>query len=146
MDGHRVIKLTPGQAIEIKSRWIEIDKLEKNEDYYRKAEILLKDTMEMYRQILAKANESQQLSLTEENLTSKQLEDLDEVREEILNKIKREQIFDHFIKVLSSISQQTSKLGGRNSNKLTRSLSQYKRYSRRRSNVGKRRQYSSRRK
>jgi hypothetical protein len=146
MDGHRVIKLTPGQAIEIKSRWIEIDKLEKNEDYYRKAEILLKDTMEMYRQILAKANESQQLSLTEENLTSKQLEDLDEVREEILNKIKREQIFDHFIKVLSSISQQTSKLGGRKSNKRTRSRSQNKRYSRRRSNVGKRRQYSSRRK
>lgn len=150
MDGHRVIKLTPGQAIEIKSRWIEIDKLEKNEDYYRKAEILLKDTMEMYRQILAKANESQQLSLTEENLTSKQLEDLDEVREEILKKIKREQIFDHFIKVLSSISQQTSKLGGRKSNKRsrssTRSRSQNKRYSRRRSNVGKRRQYSSRRK
>jgi hypothetical protein len=146
MEGHRVIKLTPGQAIEIKSRWIEIDKLEKNEDYYRKAEILLKDTMEMYRQILAKANESQQLSLTEENLTSKQLEDLDEVREEILKKIKREQIFDHFIKVLSSISQQTSKLGGRKSNKRTRSRSQNKRYSRRRSNVGKRRQYSSRRK
>ena len=151
MEGHRVIKLLPGQAIEIKSRWIEINKLEKNEeDYYREAGKLLEDTMEMYRQILAEANESQQLSLTEDKLTSKQLKELEEVREEILQKIKREQIFKHFITVLSSISQQRSNLGGRKSNKRSRSSSrsrsQNKRYSRRRSNVGKRRQYSSRRK
>jgi Mg2+ and Co2+ transporter CorA len=148
MEGHRVIKLLPGQAIAIKKRWIEIDKLEKNEDYYREAGELLKDTMEMYRQILAEANESQQLSLTEDKLTSEQLKELEEVREEILQKIKRTQIFNRFLNVLSSISLQTSNLGGRKSNKRNRSSSrsQNKRYSRRRSNVGKRRQYSSRRK
>jgi chaperonin cofactor prefoldin len=144
MDGHRVIKLTPRQAIEIKSRWKEIAEIADNDEYYREAGKLLEDTMGMYRQILAATNVPQQVNLSEGNLTSTQLKELEKVREEILQKIEREQIFKHFITVLSSISQQRSNLGGRKSNKRTRS--QNKRYSRRRSNVGKRRQYSSRRK
>jgi hypothetical protein len=146
MEGHRVIKLLPVQAIEIRKRWKEIAEIADNDEYYRKAGKLLEDTMEMYRQILAQANKSQQLSLTEDNLTSTQLIELEEVRKDIVKQIERTQIFNRFIKVLSSISQQPSKLGGRKSNKRSRSRSQNKRYSRRRSNVGKRRQYSSRRK
>jgi vacuolar-type H+-ATPase subunit I/STV1 len=141
-----IIKLSPGEAIRIKSRWNEIAEIANTEEYYREAGKLLEETMKMYKQILAATNESQQVSLTEDTLTLKQLEELDKVREEILQKIEREQIFKHFITVLSSISEKTSKLGGRKSNKRTRSRSQNKRYSRRRCNVGKRRQYSSRRK
>ena len=143
-----IIQLVPGEAIRIRTRWNEIAKIEKPDEYYSEAGKLLEETMEMYKQNLAATNVTQQVRLTEDTLTSKQLEELDKVREEIVQKIEREQIFNHFITVLSSISDQRSKLGGRKYNKRSRSRrsSQNKRYSRRRGNVGKSRQYSSRRK
>lgn len=151
MEVHRAIKLPPGEAIRIRTRWNEIAEIANTEDYYREAGELLKETMEMYKQILASTNVQQQVSLTEDNLTSTQLKELDEVRSDIIKQIDRKQIFDRFITVLSSISQQRSSLGGRKYNKRSRSRSssrsrsQNKRYSRRGGN-GKRRQYSSRRK
>ena len=143
-----IIKLPLGEANRIITRWNEIAKIENPDEYYREAGKLLEETMEMYKQNLAATNVTQQVRLTEDTLTSKQLEELDKVREEIVQKIEREQIFNHFITVLSSISDQRSKLGGRKYNKRSRSRrsSQNKRYSRRRGNVGKSRQYSSRRK
>ena len=143
-----IIQLPLGEANRIRTRWNEIAKIENPDEYYREAGKLLEETMEMYKQNLAATNVTQQVRLTEDTLTSKQLEELDKVREEIVQKIERKQIFNHFITVLSSISDQRSKLGGRKYNKRSRSRrsSQNKRYSRRRGNVGKSRQYSSRRK
>ena len=150
-----IIQLPPGEAIRIRTQWNEIDKIANTDEYYRKAGKLLDETMNMYKQILAETNVPQQVSLTEDNLTSQQIKELEDVREDIIKKIERKQIFDRFITVLSSISQQQSKLGGRKYNKRSRSSSrsrsrsrrssQNKRYSRRGGN-GKRRQYSSRRK
>ena len=142
-----IIQLAPGEAIRIRTRWNEIAKIENPDEYYREAGKLLEETMKMYKQILAATNVPQQVSLTEDNLTSQQIKELEDVREDIIKKIERKQIFDRFITVLSSISQQRSSLGGRKYNKRSRSRrsSQNKRYSRRGGN-GKRRQYSSRRK
>ena len=143
-----IIQLVPGEAIRIRTRWNEIAKIENPDEYYREAGKLLEETMKMYKQILAATNVPQQVSLTEDNLTSQQIKELEDVRADIIKKIERKQIFDRFITVLSSISPQQSKLGGRKYNKRSRSRrsSQNKRYSRRRGNVGKSRQYSSRRK
>ena len=55
----------------------------------------------MYKQILAATNVPQQVSLTEDNLTSQQIKELEDVREDIIKKIERKQIFDRFITVLS---------------------------------------------
>ena len=144
-----IIQLPLGEANQIRTRWNEIAKIENPDEYYRKAGELLEETMKMYnKQILAPTNVQQQVSLTEDNLTSQQLKELEKVRSDIIKQIEREQIFDRFITVLSRISPQQSKLGGRKYNKRSRSRrsSQNKRYSRRRGNVGKSRQYSSRRK
>ncbi len=143
MEVHRAIKLPPGEAIRIRTRWNEIAEIANTEEYYREAGKLLDETMKMYKQILAATNVPQQVSLSEDKLTLKQIKELEEVRSDIIKQIERKQIFDRFITVLSSISQQRSSLGGRKYNK--RSRSQNKRYSRRGGN-GKRRQYSSRRK
>jgi hypothetical protein len=150
-----IIQLPLGEANQIRTRWIEIAKIENPDEYYREAGKLLEETMQMYKQKLAEPNVQQQVRLTEDTLTPTQLEELEKVREEIVQKIERKQIFERFITVLSrispqlsSISDQRSKLGGRKYNKRSRSRrsSQNKRYSRRRGNVGKSRQYSSRRK
>ena len=105
-----IIQLPLGEANRIRTRWNEIAKIENPDEYYREAGKLLEETMEMYKQNLAATNVTQQVRLTEDTLTSKQLEELDKVREEIVQKIEREQIFNHFITVLSSISDQRSKL------------------------------------
>ena len=143
-----IIQLPLGEAIRIRTRWNEIAKIENPDEYYREAGKLLDETMNMYKKILAATNVTQQVSLSEDNLTSTQLKELEEVRSDIIKQIERKQIFDRFITVLSSISPKQSKLGGRKYNKRSRSRrsSQNKRYSRRRGNVGKSRQYSSRRK
>lgn len=151
MEG-RVIKLDTISAATIRKQWNELNKNhpEKDDAYYDEAEKILNDELNMYKSTLTTLSDAEKEGLTADLLTPQQQTDLDEIRRIIEDKNVASPIDQKFNAFLSSISQQRSKLGGRKSNKRsrssTRSRSQKKRYSRRRSNVGKRRQYSSRRK
>ncbi len=152
MDGHRVIKLLPEEAETIKAEWRELNKNhpEKDDAYFAEAGKILEKELEMYKSKLTRLSDKEKVGLTADLLTPQQQALLGEIRETIEKKSPVSPIDQKFNDLLSSISEQRvqvlSKLGGRKSNKRSRSRSQNKRYSRRRSNVGKRRQYSSRRK
>lgn len=148
MEGHRVIKLSLKEAQDIDAEWRELNKnySKKDDAYFVKAGEILEKELKMYKSKLASLSDEEKKDLTADLLTHQQKTDLDEIRKYISEKNTVSPIDQKFNDLLSSISQQRSKLGGRKSNKRSRSRSQNKRYSRRRSNVGKRRQYSSRRK
>lgn len=142
-----IIKLSLGEAQAINAEWRELNKnSERDAAYFTKAGEILEKELNMYKSKLTTLSDKEKEKLTADMLTTQQQTLLDEIREIIENKNPVSPIDQKFNDLLSSISQQTSKLGGRKSNKRSRSRSQNKRYSRRRSNVGKRRQYSSRRK
>ena len=143
MDG--IIKLDTNSAATIRKQWNELNKNhpEKDDAYFAEAGKILEKELEMYKSKLTRLSDKEKVGLTADLLTPQQQALLDEIRETIENKNPVSPIDQKFNAFLSSISQQTSKLGGRKSNK--RSRSQNKRYSRRGGN-GKRRQYSSRRK
>lgn len=141
-----IIKLDTNSAAIIRKRWNELNGKSKDDAYYDEAGKILNDELEMYKQQLQRLSDAEKEGLTADLLTPQQQTLLDEIRRIIEEKNVASPIDQKFNEFLSSITQQRSKLGGRKSNKRSRSRSQNKRYSRRRSNVGKRRQYSSRRK
>ena len=144
-----IIKLPLADAATIRERWNELNKKpERDDTYYDEAGKILNGELEMYKQGLTTLSDKEKEGLTADLLTHQQQTDLDEIRRIIAEKNPVSQIDQKFNEFLSSISQQQSKLGGRKYNKRSRSRrsSQNKRYSRRRGNVGKSRQYSSRRK
>lgn len=144
-----IIKLTQGQAEIINAEWRDLNRNpERDAEYFAKAGKILEKELEMYKQRLMTLSVADKEKLTAPMLTPQQQTDLDEIRRIIAAKNPVSQIDQKFNEFLSSISDQRSKLGGRKYNKRSRSRrsSQNKRYSRRRGNVGKSRQYSSRRK
>jgi phenylpropionate dioxygenase-like ring-hydroxylating dioxygenase large terminal subunit len=143
-----IIKLDTISADTIRKQWRELNENhpKKDDAYYDEAGKILNDELEMYKSKLTTLSDEEKEKLIADLLTHQQKTDLDEIRRIIEEKNVDSPIDEKFNAFLSSISQQRSKLGGRKSNKRSRSRSQNKRYSRRRSNVGKRRQYSSRRK
>jgi len=144
-----IIKLSLGEAQDIDAEWRELNNnSERDAAYFTKAGEILEKELKMYKSKLTTLSDEEKKKLTADMLTPQQQTLLDEIRETIENQNQVSPIDQKFNDLLSSISQQRSKLGGRKSNKRSRSStrSHNKRYSRRRSNVGKRRQYSSRRK
>jgi hypothetical protein len=140
-----IIKLDTNSAATIRKRWNELNGKSKDDAYYDEAGKILNDELEMYKQQLQHLSDAEKEGLTADLLTPQQQTNLDEIRRIIEEKNVASPIDQKFNEFLSSITQQRSKLGGRKSNKRSRSRSQNKRYSRRGGN-GKRRQYSSRRK
>lgn len=142
-----VIKLPLADAETIRARWRELNGKPKDDAYYDEAGKILNDELEMYKGLTTLSDKEKE-GLTADLLTPQQQTDLEEIQRIIAEKNPVSQIDQKFNAFLSSISEQRSKLGGRKYNKRSRSRSssQNKRYSRRRGNVGKSRQYSSRRK